>query len=197
MTKIKVDNRILKCLFCVTGEEERQLNTVFIECRKNTGPVFWASNGAILIEIAETEPELYDGDDCVIHIPNDLKSVVKWKKDDNQALYSSIVELTADERVIMEMYNDMPLKIEFQNTDKVIDYQKVLVCDQQKTDKISLNLALTSKLNAALAKLGVKTVPTFSLQGVDGALLGFIQSEDFMVRIALMPSRENSEIIKE
>lgn len=34
MNKIKVDNRILKCLFCITGDKDRELNTVFIECKK-------------------------------------------------------------------------------------------------------------------------------------------------------------------
>lgn len=195
MSKIKVDNRILKCLFCITGDKERELNTIFVECKKGYGPVFWATNGVILVEIVETEPELYDGDDCIIHIPDDLKGIIKWKKDYNKALYSSVIELTADDRIIMGLFNDTPLLLNFQNTDKVIDYQKVLVCDQQKTDQLSFNLALTSKLASALAKLGVRAAPTFGLQGADGALLGFIQSQDFHIRVAIMPCREASEVI--
>lgn len=197
MNKIKVDNRILKCLFCITGDKDRELNTVFIECKKGYGPVFWASNGGILIEVVETEPEFYEGDDCIIHIPDDLKGIIKWKKNDNEALYSSVIELTADNRIIMELFNDTPLRLDFQNTDKVVDYQKVLVCAQQKTDRLSFNLALTSKLASALANLGVRAAPTFGLQGADGALLGFIQSQDFHVRVAIMPCREDSEVIIE
>ena len=197
MSKIKVDNRILKCLFCVTGDEERQLNTAFIECKKGYGLVYWATNGVILIEILEAEPELYDGDDCIIHIPDDLKGIVKWKKDDNNALYCSVIELTEEDRVIMEMFNDTPLKLEFQNIDKVIDYKSVLECKQDKTNELSIDLSLTSKVASALSKLGVRAAPTFGLQGKDGALLGFIQSQDFHVRIAIMPCRSANEIISE
>lgn len=72
-----------------------------------------------------------------------------------------------------------------------------MVCAQQKTDRLSFNLALTSKLASALANLGVRAAPTFGLQGADGALLGFIQSQDFHVRVAIMPCREDSEVIIE
>ena len=197
--KVKVDNRILRCLFDVTGDMNRKLNYVFIDLKSGSRPAYFATNGIILLKVVEKEPELYMGEDCRIAIPVALKSTIKHKKDPNKDLYSSVVTLDeyrknnlADglgEKVTLETYIGTPIKIEFENykREEELDYEAVLKTNAEAAEEVTLNLAILSMASGAISKLGVGANPTLSFQNTTGAITGYIDAQDFLVQMAVMP----------
>lgn len=190
---LSVDNRILMSLFELCGDEERGLNKAFIFCKRNKAPVFFASNGYSAIKIEETEPELYDGDDIVIAIPDLFKKILKYKKkeeDKNPDLNNTLIEVWGDE-VRLENFSYIPLTCKFVNENKKFEkLPDVFKYKYEKTEVLALNMGLTAKVASALGKLGVSKVPTLALSADGGALCGNIQNENFIVELALMPCRK-------
>lgn len=198
--KISVDNRILLSLFELCGDEARGLDKAFIFCKKGKAPVFFSSNGYSAIKIEEAEPELYGGDDKIIAIPDLFKKILKYKKkeeDKNPALNNTLISAN-DTKVILENFSYLPLTCEFANVNSTFkELPDVFKYKYEKTEVIALNMGLTAKVASALSKLGVSKVPTLALSADGSALCGNIQNENFIVEIALMPCRVETEGAKD
>lgn len=189
--EIKVDNRILQALFEISGEVDRDLNSVFVFSGDGGVPVYFASDGHVAMNIREVEPEIAYNGEYVVEIPDVFKKIVGYKKkEENGAMNNTVIRWNDDE-VILSMFNGSPFDISYsmRQTHKFDKIPDVFHYDTRAQEVVSFSLNAAKKIGAALGKLGVSTAPVFTLNGQQESFCGRIRTECFEVEFVMMKCR--------
>lgn len=189
-----VDNRILLGLSEVAGDQERNLDKVFIFKNKVDGFAYFATDGYIAMRVEVKEPEFdFEDLDCVIEIPTMIKKVLRYNsKEYNDEMNKTIVKFFGDE-VYCRFFNIYPYSLNFNMSPqkKFEALPDVFNAEAIEQRAIAFNPSNAQKINKALIRLGFKSLPTFMLG--DMKMVGNMENEDFVVEFVLIGGRPDAE----
>lgn len=193
--ELKIDNRIILALAEVAGSSERELDNIFVICKDNENPIYFATDGSAAIRVEEKSPEFKFTGDYNINLPIILKKVLKYnKKEPNQDMNYCFIEKVIDEVKVKFFNGDYPYSLRY-NTPSKPKFDKIPdVFNTEGTDKkaIAFNPAEAQKINKALTKLGFDYAPTFLLDA-DLKMCGTSETKNFVVQYVLMGCRPDEE----
>lgn len=192
MEEFVFDNRIFNALAEVTGEADRSLNNIFIFCNKGETPEYFATDGHCALKIIEKEPEFNFSDDFVLALPDVLKKIIKYNKnEENQELNKTRVFFD-EERQKIEIFNDVYMEISFALIEPKFDKMPDVFGGEMIEQKaFTFNPTIVERINKALKKLGFKSMTTFGLS--DMKLTGCRENENFIVEFVIMGGRGETD----